>query len=184
MSVDVVLVGVGGYGAAHLSVMRPAIEQGAMRLVGAVDPFAERANDWPDIQARGIPVWKDMEGLRASDVRPALAVLASPIQFHCEQTCAALDMGMNVLCEKPAAATVAEVERMIAARDRADRLVAIGYQWSFSTAMQRLKQDIAANRYGRPKRLRTWGAWPRAWRPCCVASTSPFTPRGWTWVTL
>ena len=50
---------------------------------------------------------------------------------------------------------------MTAARDRAGRLAAIGYQWSFSTAMQRLKQDIAANRYGRPKRLRTWVAWPR-----------------------
>lgn len=159
--VDVVLVGIGGYGAAHLNVMRPAIEQGAMRLVGAVDPFAERAADWPDIQARGIPVWKDLEGLRTSGVKPALAVLASPIQFHCEQTCAALDMGMNVLCEKPAAATLDEVARMIAARDRAGKLAAIGYQWSFSTAMQKLKEDVQSGRYGRPKRLRTWVAWPR-----------------------
>ena len=53
MSVDVVLAGVGGYGATHLNVMRPAIEQGAMRLVGAIDPAGDRAADWADLQARG-----------------------------------------------------------------------------------------------------------------------------------
>ncbi len=161
MAVDVVLVGIGGYGREYLKVMRPAIEQGVMRLVGGVDPFVERAPDWPEIQAMGIPVWQEMGGLCASGVRPALVVLASPIQFHCEQTCVALALGANVLCEKPAAATVAEVAQMIAAREAAAKLVAIGYQWSFSTAVQRLKGDIQAGRYGRPKRLRTWVAWPR-----------------------
>lgn len=161
MSVDVVLVGVGGYGAAHLNVMRPAIEQGAMRLVGAVDPAVERATDWPDLKSRGIPVWKNLDGLWASGVQASLVVLATPIQFHALQTCAALDRGVSVLCEKPAAASLAEVRRMAEARDRAGRLVAVGYQWSFSTAMRTLKRDIATGRYGRPRRLRTWVSWPR-----------------------
>ncbi len=161
MAVDVILVGVGGYGGAHLGVMRPAIGQGRMRLAGAIDPQAERAPDWADLQARGVPVWKDWEAFGASGARAALAVLATPIPWHAPQTCAALDMGMSVLCEKPAAASVDEVARMTAARDRAGRLAAIGYQWSFSSAIQHLKRDIQAGRYGRPRRLRTWVAWPR-----------------------
>ena len=93
--------------------------------------------------------------------RPDRIVLATPIQHHAAQTCAALERGLAVLCEKPAAASLDEVRRMAAARERAGRLVAIGYQWSFSTAMRRLRRDIAECRFGRPRRLRAWVAWPR-----------------------
>ena len=40
-------------------------------------------------------------------------------------------------------------------------MVAIGYQWSFSPAIQRLKGDIAAGVFGAPKRLKTIVLWPR-----------------------
>jgi predicted dehydrogenase len=161
MSVDVVLAGVGGYGATHLNVMRPAIEQGAMRLVGAIDPAGDRAADWADLQARGVPLWKDLDAFWAAGVSADLIVVATPIQYHASQTCAALQRGLPVLCEKPAAASLSEVRQMMAARDCAGRLAAIGYQWSFSTAMRRLKRDIAEGRFGRPWRLSAWVAWPR-----------------------
>jgi predicted dehydrogenase len=47
------------------------------------------------------------------------------------------------------------------ARDRAGRHVAIGYQWSFSPAIQRLKSDIATGVFGAPRRLKTIVLWPR-----------------------
>ena len=50
---------------------------------------------------------------------------------------------------------------MIEVRDRSGLQLAIGYQWSFSAAIQNLKRDISAGRYGRPKRLRTRVYWPR-----------------------
>jgi predicted dehydrogenase len=161
MSVDVVLAGVGGYGASYLELMRPAIAQGAMRLAGAVEPAPGRTADMDDLRARGVPVWKDLGDFLAADVPAALIVLATPIQHHAAQTCAALERGLAVLCEKPAAASLDEVRRMAAARERAGRLVAIGYQWSFSTAMRRLRRDIAECRFGRARRLRAWVAWPR-----------------------
>ncbi|MGB9682284.1 MAG: Gfo/Idh/MocA family oxidoreductase [bacterium] len=39
------------------------------------------------------------------------------VEFHCRQTCMALNNGSNVLCEKPVAA-VQEVQEMIETRDR------------------------------------------------------------------
>jgi predicted dehydrogenase len=50
---------------------------------------------------------------------------------------------------------------MTEARDRNRRQLAIGYQWSFSPAIQQLKRDISAGRFGQPKRLRTRVYWPR-----------------------
>jgi predicted dehydrogenase len=37
----------------------------------------------------------------------------------------------------------------------------IGYQWSYSDAIQALKRDLVGGRYGRPLRLATLCAWPR-----------------------
>ena len=50
---------------------------------------------------------------------------------------------------------------MIRARDEAGKLVAIGYQWSFSSPIQRLKRDILAGGLGAPRRLRSVCLWPR-----------------------
>jgi predicted dehydrogenase len=157
----VVLAGIGGYGKVYLDLLRPLQEAARARLVGAIDPFAARAPDFPALAAAGVPVWPDFDRFRAAGVRPDLIVLSSPIQFHCEQSCAALAMGVPVLCEKPAAATVAEIDRMAAAQQAAARLLAIGFQWSFTPAIQSLKADLLAGRYGRPLRFRTWVGWPR-----------------------
>ena len=74
---------------------------------------------------------------------------------------AALAHGSHVLCEKPLCVTPADATAMTRARDAAGRQVAIGYQWSFSAAIQRLKADILAGVLGRPKRMRCLVLWPR-----------------------
>jgi hypothetical protein len=90
-----------------------------------------------------------------------LAIVSSPIQFHCPQTLTALAQGSDVLCEKPPAATIQEVAAMAEARDRAGRWVAVGYQWSFSAAIQGLKKDIRSGLFGKPRRLKCLYLWPR-----------------------
>jgi predicted dehydrogenase len=67
-----------------------------------------------------------------------------------------------VLCEKPAAATVQEVLRMREAERTAGKWVAIGFQWSYSAAIQALKNDIRTGIYGRPHRLKCLYLWPRS----------------------
>ncbi len=96
-----------------------------------------------------IPVFRTLEDFYARQ-EADLAIISSPIQFHCEQTCLALERGSFVLCEKPPAGTIQEVRRMIAARDAARKWVAVGYQWSFSDAIQSLKKDILEGAFGQP----------------------------------
>jgi predicted dehydrogenase len=79
--------------------------------------------------------------------RADLAVISSLIQFHCRQTCMALNNGSNVLCEKPVAATVQEVQEMIETRDRTKLIVAVGFQWSYDPAAQSLKKEISKELY-------------------------------------
>src|SRR5439155_21910363 len=51
---------------------------------------------------------------------------------------------------------------MAEAAESAGRFLAIGYQWSYSTAVQALKRDILQGRFGRPLRFRTSVTYPRS----------------------
>jgi predicted dehydrogenase len=73
----------------------------------------------------------------------------------------ALAHGSHVLCEKPLCATVQDARQFIDLAAGSDRIVAVGYQWSFAEAIQKLKADIRAGVLGRPLRLKSYVFWPR-----------------------
>ena len=158
--VSVVLAGIGGYGKFYVEALLRAADSGRVNFAGAVDPLAAKAPSLAAIEQAGVPVFDSLrdfyEGKSAQ-----LAILSSPIHFHFPQVCEALENGSHVLCEKPLGATIQEARGMIEARDRADRFVAIGYQWSFSRAVLRLKEDVHAGRFGRPVRLKAIALGPR-----------------------
>lgn len=157
------LVGIGGYGDVYMrTLLGPDAARRPVRLVSAVDPFPSGSPRLSELAERHVQVYASVDELFArADAAPDLVVLASPIALHAAQTVRALEQGSHVLCEKPLSATVEQARQMIAARDRAGRVVGIGYQWSFCDAIQNLKRDIRAGRFGRPKRFRTMVLWPR-----------------------
>jgi predicted dehydrogenase len=159
--VSIVLAGLGGYGQLYLDALLDHSDEARFRLVAGVDPVLRNCARLADLEARGVPIYRSLQQFYRAGGSADLAVLSSPIHQHCPQTCLALKHGSHVLCEKPAAATVQEVDRMIRARDRAGKSVAIGYQWSFSTPIQQLKRDILAGAFGAPRRLRSLCLWPR-----------------------
>ena len=159
---QVVLIGIGGYGRGYVVAMQEMQAAGQARLAAVVDPMAEESPDWPALAAAGTVRVNTVEEFLATGGTADLAVISSPIAFHADQTCAALGAGINVLCEKPMTARVADAKRMLDARDASGKFLEIGYQWSFSEAVQALKTDIMAGRLGAPQQFRTWVAWPRA----------------------
>lgn len=160
-TIRVIQVGIGGFGGfllEHLLEPPPGIE---FDLVGLVDPAPRDVRGLlPAVERRGIPVYPNLDECLAKH-EPHLAVLASPIQFHATQSRQLLERGVNVLCEKPVGATVQEGLTMVEAEAASDAFCAIGYQWSYSESIQRLKADILAGRWGRPLRMRTLIFWPR-----------------------
>jgi len=157
----VVLIGVGGYGEVYVSALLDDPRGDRARIVGAVDPEPHRCSRLNDLRSRGIPVFGELSAFyeeRDAD----LAVISSPIHLHADHVCEALAHGSHVLVEKPAAAVPAEVDRMVAARDRGSQLVAVGFQWSFAESILALKRDILAGRFGSPYGGRCLTLWPRA----------------------
>ena len=158
--VSLVIVGVGGFGAVYLQALLEKKEEGLFRIAGAVDPQPNRCRQYVEMRAMGVPCFISLQDFyrnRNAD----LAILSSPIQMHMPQTVFALAKGSHVLCEKPAAGTIQEMRAAIAAEKAAGRRVAVGYQWSFSPAVQALKADIRAGLFGAAKKFKCLYLWPR-----------------------
>lgn len=159
-TVSVVLAGIGGYG--RLSVM-PLLQDGpahGAKLVACVDPFPEKCQFINEIRAAGVPVYASLEEFYEKDFAD-IAVLATPIHFHCAQSVFCMQKGSDVLCEKPVCSILPDAERMAEASRALGRNLHIGYQWSHSACVTALKEDITNGLLGKPTRMKTLICWPR-----------------------
>src|SRR3954470_23453320 len=142
----------------------------AARLVAvcepALDDFLPRIDN---LNRHDVKVFGTFEQLLTAPIDAVWLPL--PIDLHRPYTDVALRAGKAVLCEKPAAGSVDDVDAMIAARDAAQLPVAIGFQDAYQPAIADLKHRILAGEFGRPKSVRVLGCWPRSERY--------FTRNGW-----
>jgi predicted dehydrogenase len=72
-------------------------------------------------------------------------VISAPAATHAEITIAALDTGLHVFVEKPLCITLADADRIIAARDRAQRVVQVGYMKRFDPAWERMLAELPSS---------------------------------------
>jgi len=161
-AVSVVLVGASGMGLYYFKTLLEEFSPESLELRAVVDPFPERSEKYTKLKDLGIPIFPSLNDFYDSGRSAELAVISSPIHYHVPQSCEALSHGSYVLCEKPIGATIQEAERLIQARNVAHLWVMIGYQWSYSAAIQALKKDILMGKFGKPVRLKTLCFWPRS----------------------
>lgn len=158
--INVILVGIGGYGEQYLSHYFSKGLPEFSKLVGAIDPFPENSRYYQRIKEAGIPIFADLESFYQYHVAD-LAIIVTPIHLHIPFALQALSRGSHVLLEKPLCATMEEGERLRSVAKTSGKMVSVGYQWSFSEAVGSLKRDIISGRLGRPLELRTLVLWPR-----------------------
>ncbi len=159
--VSTVFVGIGGYGDLYPSLYEKYEGIRALcRPVGVVDPYAERAPHFGWFKEQGVPVYDTLEDFYREQTAE-LAVISTPIPLHKPQAACALEHGSHVLCEKPLVPCLGDADYLAQKAAEAGRLLGVGFQWSFSRSMNRLKADILAGRFGRPVLLKSLICWKR-----------------------
>ena len=124
----VAVVGVGEFGRNHVRVWRAM--EGA-DLVGVVDLNDDRARH---VAAEfGTRVILSLDALTAERVEAVS--LAVPTKEHAALGCRLLEAGLDVLVEKPMAASLDEADRLIAAAKRAGRILQVGHVERFHPAV-------------------------------------------------
>lgn len=156
------IIGISGYGRIHLALAREAAVDGlALTAAVVINPHEEHENV-QRLRAEGCTIYSNYEEMmRAEAGRIDLCLIPTGIAWHTRMTVAALRAGMNVLVEKPLAASVAEVEEVIATAGVAQRFVAVGFQDLYATTAQHVKRRILGGAIGRVKSVRLLGLWPR-----------------------
>lgn len=156
----VAFVGIGGYGGTVLKEIFETSTEG-FSVVAAVDPYAEKSPCFDRLRRFGVPMYATMEEMFGAGCRPDLVYIATPIQFHTAQISEAVRRGANVLCEKPMTGDERDIARLEALGKGSDKFIAIGYQWSYSRAIQALKADVMKGVFGRALHLKGLVFWPR-----------------------
>ena len=106
---------------------------------------AERARAYAERFSVG-SVAPTLDSLLSSDL-DAIYVATHP-DTHAELCIAAIEAGKHVLCEKPAALNVAQVERIIASARKHDRLFMEAMKPPFFPLYRRLQNHLAADSIG------------------------------------
>ena len=122
----VAVIGCGAFGSNHARVLA---DLGA--LAGVFDTEVARAGE---IAAKhGCATFTSLdEAAGAADA----AVIAVPTSVHAEVGCALLARGLDLLVEKPIAATLAEADALITAAEKHGRILQVGHLERFNPAVQ------------------------------------------------
>ncbi|MBQ8341674.1 MAG: Gfo/Idh/MocA family oxidoreductase [Clostridia bacterium] len=115
-------------------------------LVGVADANAERAAQFA--AQHGVRAYESYDQM-LSDPEIDVICICTPSGFHAENALAALQHGKHVVLEKPMALSVESADRIVAACERAGKLLTVISQLRFSEDVQRVKALLAENAFGR-----------------------------------
>ena len=130
-------LGVGWIGCQRMQVLA---ESGTANVAAIADPH-------PDSLARAAGVAP--QARRCASVAELLdgndldgVVIATPSGAHALQAMAALERGLAVFCQKPLTRTAAEAEQVLAAAQRADRLLGVDFSYRAVNGVAQLRELV------------------------------------------
>jgi predicted dehydrogenase len=137
----VAVAGAGAFGKNHLRVYRELETAGmGVALVAAVEPDAARAAETTAKYA--IPVFSTVDKLLAADLKLDAATVAVPTVHHHAVASALLDAGVDLLVEKPLAASLAEADDLITRAGKGKRILQPGHLERFNPAVLAIQPQL------------------------------------------
>ena len=122
MSPRVAVIGAGSFGKNHVRVVRESA-RAELKFVVDTDPSRADVTDYREIIGK-----------------VDAAILAVPTSLHTEIGCALLEAGIDVLVEKPIAATVEDATRLVDAAEHNGRILQVGHLERFNPAVIALEK--------------------------------------------
>jgi len=143
----IVVIGVGHMGALHVTKLVAFAERGLLALAGVADVEPDRA---AAVVPKGVPVVKDFRTLlETADA----AIVAVPTVHHFAVVEEVLLHGVDVLVEKPIAATLPQAQKLLETAGTAGRVLQVGHLEWFNPAMRTVESLVAAPLFFEAHRL-------------------------------
>ena len=132
--INVAVIGVGAFGRNHARVYRQLEQAGHVRLLGVVDPDAGRAETIG--REFGCATFGSVEQLLTAHKEMQAASVAVPTVLHQKVARALMEAGVDVLIEKPVAATLDEADELIRLASAHRRVAQVGHLERFNPAVR------------------------------------------------
>lgn len=116
------------------------------KIIAVTDPLEERRK-MAESEFE-CPVYENYAQMLEKHI-PDLIVNASPSHMHVPITLDLLNKGFNVLCEKPLARKVEEVDSLVEASKKSGKLLAVFQQSRYAPSYQKVKEVIDSGELGR-----------------------------------
>ena len=145
----VAVCGAGAFGRNHLRVYRELESRESetagqpvapVVLVAAVEPDSARAAETASQYA--IPVFPSVEALLAADLRLHAASVAVPTVHHHAVAAPLLEAGLDLLVEKPLAASLAEADHLLQIAEKHGRILQPGHLERFNPAVLAIQPKL------------------------------------------
>lgn len=157
------LFGLSGFGAMHYRLLTEAHARGEVSFDAAVvinaDEVPERCQALRSLGCRIYPdsreFWDKERG------RIDLTFIPTSIASHAPLSIEAMENGSHVYVEKPFTGTLQEADACIEAARRTGKKLFVGFQDLYNPQNRRIKEAILQGDFGRIRRIKGWGSWPR-----------------------
>jgi predicted dehydrogenase len=132
--VRVIVAGAGVFGRNHLRVLRE-LEAASLgpSLVAAIEPDPARARE--AAAQFSIPVFSSVDELLSANLHAEAACVAVPTVHHHAVASALLEAGLDLLVEKPLAASLAQADDLIRRAEEKNRILQPGHLERFNPAV-------------------------------------------------
>lgn len=114
-------------------------------IVAIADLSSENAREGAKIAPDAVVV-ESLDALLEQEL-DAL-VIATPSADHCSQAVRALDRGLAVFCQKPLGRSAQEVQTVVNAARRADRLLSVDFPYRYTEGIQKVYQLVNSGGLG------------------------------------
>lgn len=141
------IVGTGGRGSSMWGTGVKAKWGDTVQFVGLCDPNPKRAEVVRGLLGVDCPVFTDFDRM-VREAKPDLVAVTTVDAYHAEYIVRALDLGIDVITEKPMTIDEQQCQAVIDAEKRNKRKIIVGHNMRFSPAHVKLKELMLSQPVG------------------------------------
>lgn len=161
--INYAIVGIGGWAVGHLNTVNKILDKYNMNFLSAV---VRNKSKYPkessEMESRGIKLYPSLESM-LEDNKNKIDVISIPtgIYEHEYMAVKSFEYGCDVVLDKPPTPTVQEIDNIISARQKHNKICAVLFQAIYSKSVQTLKQIVCSGKLGKLHRIKCRALWPR-----------------------
>ncbi len=158
MKYGVAIIGAGNIAKNHIEGYLKLVDRCEIKVI--CDVYKEKAEKLADDNLLHVDIYQNYTFIFDRDDIDIVSICLPP-SFHQQVTCDFLQRNINVLCEKPMAASLKEAKLMVDQASRSSAILSIVSQNRFNKSLMKVKEMIDSNIFGKIVYTRVNSMWYR-----------------------